>query len=507
MLNLKFIANISRFYHTVKHLKPKQIAYRLYYKLPKVKINQHISAIQFRSPAQQFSPFIKKNHNDNLTFLNKTEKYSDTIWNDQSIEKLWLYNLHYFDYLSLTTSRYIHRWLENNPINQGVGWEAYPLSLRIVNWIKYSLNGGEFSKEAINSLYLQSRALTKKIEHHILGNHIFENYKALCFVGLFFDGAEADSWFNTGFKGLKKEIKEQILEDGGHFELSPMYHSIILEDMLDIVNVFRTYGKRVPEAWLEKINKMRYWLEVMCHPDGEISFFNDATFGIAPSKQALNDYSLRLGLPHISHPEKEIIHLKDSGYVRINKDDLYLLIDVGRVGPSYQPGHAHADTLSYEVSYQSKRVVVNSGIDRYGLSDERLYQRSTQAHNATVVDEKNSSDVWSGFRVGKRALPKDLIIDQSGISITCSHTGYKHLMTRKFTIQNNEIKVEDSCIGELASYIHLCPDASIHLESENEYKVQDDQWFPAFGISIPSKQLVVKTSNQLSYVLKFNYIV
>ena len=66
--------------------------------------------------------------------------------------------------------------------------------------------------------------------------------KALIFAGLFFEGPDADRWVGLGLKILSKELNEQILEDGGHFELSPMYHSIILEDLLDIINILTVYS-------------------------------------------------------------------------------------------------------------------------------------------------------------------------------------------------------------------------------------------------------------------------
>ena len=116
-----------------------------------------------------------------------------------------------------------------------------PISLRIVNLIKYHLTCTRLSEESLHSLYLQSRYLFRTCEYHILGNHLFENYKALCFAGIFFAGKEAEKWNERGFEGLKEQISEQILVDGGHFELSPMYHCIILEGLLDIQVLFSAY--------------------------------------------------------------------------------------------------------------------------------------------------------------------------------------------------------------------------------------------------------------------------
>ena len=56
-------------------------------------------------------------------------------WNDPRFEKLWLYNLHYFE--KYCTTELIERWIKENPIGHGNGWEPYPVSLRVVNWIKW----------------------------------------------------------------------------------------------------------------------------------------------------------------------------------------------------------------------------------------------------------------------------------------------------------------------------------------------------------------------------------
>ena len=91
---------------------------------------------------------------------------------------------------------------------------------------------------------MQVRFLRKRLEIHLLGNHLFANAKALVFAGLYFTGNEADEWLGKGLAILEREVPEQVLRDGGHFERSPMHHGIILEDLLDLLNVFahKLYG-------------------------------------------------------------------------------------------------------------------------------------------------------------------------------------------------------------------------------------------------------------------------
>ena len=126
-------------------------------------------------------------------FLNEIHDLSEHDWDGDTLEKLWRYNLHYFDDLNAqdaATRKDWHRallvrWVRENPPATGTGWEPYPTALRIVNWIKWSLAGNELPDECLESLAVQTRWLAKRLEIHLLGNHLFANAKALVFAGLF----------------------------------------------------------------------------------------------------------------------------------------------------------------------------------------------------------------------------------------------------------------------------------------------------------------------------------
>src|SRR5262249_2959052 len=137
------------------------------------------------------------------------------------------------------------RWIDENPPARGNGWEPYPTSLRIVNWIKWVLSGNNPGTAIHQSLALQVRWLRRRLEWHLLGNHLIANAKALIFGGLYCDGAEADAWLDKGLAILAREAHEQVLPDGGHFELSPMYHAIVLEDFLDLINAAQTWPHKI----------------------------------------------------------------------------------------------------------------------------------------------------------------------------------------------------------------------------------------------------------------------
>jgi uncharacterized heparinase superfamily protein len=402
-------------------------------------------------------------------FLNEVRDLDGAAsWNDPGTRRLWLYNLHYFDDLNAEGAgarrewhlALIRRWIAENPCAEGSGWEPYPTSLRIVNWIKWALGGGRLSEEAVRSLAIQARHLARNVEYHLLGNHLFANGKALVFAGLFFQGKEADGWRGQGLKILRKEVPEQVLEDGGHFERSPMYHSLVLEDLLDLVNLSWTFpgafGGRaaLPGMWMEAAGRMLRWLRAMRHPDGEIVLFNDAAFGIAPSPATLEKYAARLGFDPVPDPGEGVTRLPGSGYVRVRSRESVVFLDAAPLGPDYLPGHGHADTLSFEWSLHGHRLLVDTGASLYDAGPERLHQRGTKAHNTVVVDGEDSSEVWCSFRVARRARPFGLSIAESDgiVEVACSHDGYRRLPgkvvhRRTWKIGSNRLRIEDALEG------------------------------------------------------------
>ena len=439
---------LLNYFHTVKYLKFSQLYYRILKRFIHPKVHSLEGVIATHRDSYIFHPLCGQKifSNNIVRFLNQDGKVDvSSDWNDETKAKLWLYNLHYFDDLSAFGAHsrkdiqieFISKWINENPAPLGNGWEPYPTSLRIVNWVKSFLSGINPDRVMLNSLAQQADFLSQDLERHLLGNHLFVNAKALIFAGLYLEGDEAQAWLRAGLNIYSKELKEQVLSDGGNYELTPMYHVIMLVDLLDLINLWSAYPDKIDAEIIEttkhKVKKMIDWLTCMSHNDSEISFFNDSTFGIAPQTSVVLEYATKLGIysplaDPVFSEMLSLFNLQNSGYVSVKSDEYSLIADLAQVGASYQPGHAHADTLSYEFSLGNQRVFVNSGISEYGLSEERLRQRKTAAHNTVVVNDLDSSQVWSGFRVAKRANILNRMVNpavDSSVRFSAAHNGFK----------------------------------------------------------------------------------
>ena len=561
------LKTIDRYFQTLRYLRPVQIYGRIWFNLKKAKVNAS-PAPPRRVVSGPWIPVATRapsllSQRDFL-FLNQSGSLSEIGWDGGQREKLWRYNQHYFDDLNARASAeratwhlaLIEDWIAQNPPGVGVGWEPYPTSLRIVNWVKWALSGNTLSQAALHSLAVQTRWLCQRLEFHLLGNHLFTNAKALVFAGLFFQGPEANGWLKRGTDILSAEIPEQILSDGGQFERSPMYHALALEDMLDLCNVLSSFetrnhtgeGEPADVAQGEEFDQsaelldfkslcesripgMLAWLKTIQHSDSEISFFNDAALGIAPSCAELEAYASRMGF-EVMPISKSSVHLKDSGYCRLQNASAVVLIDIAPIGPDYLPGHAHADTLSFELSLFSKRVFVNSGTSCYGSSPERHRQRGTAAHNTVVLNNQDSSEVWGGFRVARRARVQHARVEQYDevLVVQAEHDGYQRLSgspihARRIELSDHELIVTDTATlsdgkpykGLAVARFHAHPDLKISLTSRADYsgviqfsdgktlsltvpiaasvRVEPSTWHPRFGESVENQCLVIELLN------------
>jgi uncharacterized heparinase superfamily protein len=431
-------------------------------------------------------------------FLNNTADLGiNPDWAAKDKDRLWRYNLHYFSYLMAdgglpekSARHLIEHWIAGNPPGTRDSWDPFPISLRLVNWMKY-LSGTSsipvWTESAARSAFLQASWLENCLEYHLLGNHLFKNAKALIFAGIFFHGGGAERWLDNGLKILRKELGEQVLSDGGHFERSPMYHAMILEDCLDLLNVLTgtkagdgVSGETRPDLYdmaakLEAaVSRMAAFLQGMVHPDRDISLFNDAAFRTEQEPDRLFSYYEALTDRKLEDPDRELWAFPESGYfVMSPRPGDRLIADCGFIGPDYQPGHAHCDMLSFELSLKGRRIIVDSGCSRYEEGEIRRYNRGNMGHNTVSVDGCNQSEVWGAHRCARRARPLYAHLskgDDGALVFAGVHDGYRRLRGRPLHHRSirwdgDEIVIRDCLDGRgthsIESRLHIHPDLAV----------------------------------------------
>lgn len=461
------INKIKLLFYTIIYLKTSQVFYKVYYSIKNnFKSSKYVNLYHNHSLINWVN-YIENNRSyskdsQSFTFLNVEHKFSSIIdWNENKHGKLWTYNLNYFDFLNQdnmtkeTGLNLILDYIKNDEILID-GKEPYTISLRGINWIKF-LSKNKINDSQINSvLYNHYRILLKNIEYHLLGNHLLENAFSLLFGAFYFKN---EKLYNKSRKILIKQLDEQIYYDGGHFELSPMYHQIMLFRILDCIQLIKLNSWKNDD--LLKIlkkngSKMLSWLDNMTFNNGEIPMVNDCAFKIAPTTKELLNYAKYLGVDKID------IKLSDSGY-RLFKNKKYeLFMDMGEVGASYQPGHVHSDTFNFLLYVNNQPFIVDTGTSTYEKNQIRQIERSTRSHNTITVGDYDQTEVWGGFRVAKRA--KILSFVESDNEFSSSHDGYSKIgviHNRKFITNTDSVHIYDELnsqkIYEKVAYFHFHP--------------------------------------------------
>lgn len=540
--------NFNKFFllcNTMKYLKPIQVYYRLYYfarrRIRNLYGFQYPLAVRSESVPLALQPSIASYasvENKTFHFLNLSHTFENGIdWNFAEFGKLWTYNLTYFDYLQQEEMsrekglRLIYDFVDQAPAIRD-GLEPFPISLRGMNWVKF-LNLHSITEERIDdSLYAQYAILLDNLEYHLLGNHLLENGFSLLFGAYYF---QDERLYAKAKEILTEELKEQILEDGAHFELSPMYHQIMLYRVLDCINLVNSDSSLVIDDWKdrklqsyleEKAASMLQWLNMVSYKNGDIPLLNDSAKGIAPMTEQLNQYAKAL---QIIQSEGELrskrgslggpitdYQLLDSGYRKITKPRYECILDIGNIGPDYIPGHAHADTFNFELYIDGKPFIVDTGLSTYETNARRTEERSTASHNTVEVNAASSSEVWGGFRVADRATVTEA--KESADKIVATHNGYMKkfgiMHTRSWIFEDNTIIIKDSLnkTAKAVARLHFHPDVTeemiqkhiiIHKNplTSHQSRVTNYQYTPKFNKHTNATMLEISFSKELEITI------
>lgn len=445
MYTIQYIKRIQLFYQVWYRIKNRFLSihwYLTYLDNPLLNLNCKIDKL-LQTEQQEYFP------DNQFTFIGLQYSFKDEIdWNFQKHGKLWNYNLQYFSYLldekiAVEKRNQLLKDFSLNLLSGQIKPEPYPVSLRIINTLLFHGRHGIVDSDSTKALQLQIDYLQHNLEYHLLANHLLENYFAL-YVASF--ALNNDKLYRKSCLYLQKKLSEQILADGAHYERSPMYHSILLAKLLVCIDISKRNDRfdTTILPYLEKIaREMLGWIQEFSFPDGSWALMNDAAHDIAPNTNQLIRAGEFLGI----HPIKGT--LLSSGFRKLRGKDWEALINVGNIRPSYQPGHAHADMLSFCVWHKGEHIVIDPGTSTYAISEQRSYERSTLAHNTVTVNKKNQSDVWGGFRIGKRA--DCYIVQDTDTMIEAFHDGYRNMKIehrRCFQLKNDQLYLSDEIINK-----------------------------------------------------------
>jgi uncharacterized heparinase superfamily protein len=379
-------------------------------------------------------------------------------------------------------------WIAQNPPQFGVNWACtMDVAIRAVNWLwgyhffqDSPALTGEFRLVFFKSLLVHGRHVMDNLEwsEALTSNHYLSDIVSLVYLGILCpEFKEAARWREFGLQELWREMRKQVYDDGVDFEASVSYHRLATELFLSPIILCQLNGIPVPEEVLERLEKMIEFVMYYTKPDGTAPMIGDADNGrlhrlkvwAEPEREWLDhryllalgavlfqredftqaageqweeafwllgeravSFKERLGCQGLAVASPKSRAFPDGGVYVMRRNEMYMIIDAGSNGQNGNGGHAHNDTLSFELYAGGRTWIVDPGAYVY-TSDfgARNLFRSSAYHNVLIVDDNeiNRIDERALFSLANDAVPTvhRWEVSDDGDCLVASHSGYERL--------------------------------------------------------------------------------
>lgn len=481
------------YWNTIKNLEPVQIRHQILNRVKKRgKPQKYVSApkydkIRIAIPELDKDEEYLKRFDVEALMRNEVlllhERHGlNGAWKEYEASHLWNYNLHYLEFLvPLSVKHYVTgeekykskyveiltSWLDSADRNKDA-YEPYTISMRIPNLLIGMEFLGELGETLEQKIYAsligQYKYLQQHLELALLANHYLENLKAIVIGSIFFHEQDV---YHKYFDLFLRQVKEQVLPDGMHYERSLMYHKIILEGLLRVYKVLSSSHHNLDAE------KLLPWIRRMAEAMGSLEngfvstpLFNDAGDNVGKSCAALfaacREVCGELDTGKMGFP--------DAGYYRLDYRNCKVLFDCGDIGPKYMGGHAHNDCLSFELAIDGKKIFTNSGTGQY-QGNMRKFFRSTAAHNTMMIDDREQSELWGEHRAARRISHIRAVFKENAVAGQFrSYQG--DCFRRKMSWKDNALVIVDDIRSSDAGR-HMARQF-FHLVSEYRFERMED---------------------------------
>ena len=318
-------------------------------------------------------------------------------------------------------------WVKSNPVPvkptnklglHGSVWRTLETGIRGQSWfetMELFMDAPQFDAEAkylmTRSLVEQARYLNAYSTAFQHGNWQVSEASGLATIGIMLpELKEAANWRERGLHLLAQHMQEDVLPDGAHWEMTPGYHTWVMNEFMDVSLLCQTNGVKTT-SMLSRHEKMFDFLESISRPDRTLPAIGDAgnsKIGESMGRGALmyqqadfrylaeTNWNAELlwlfgadagnkfaALPS-RPPSFNSVLLPDCKYMVMrtgwNRDDKYLLFQCA----PWHSGHNHNDRLQVSV-FASRDLIVDSGQCSYDQPLSRELRQSA-AHNVVLID-------------------------------------------------------------------------------------------------------------------------
>ncbi len=406
-------------------------------------------------------------------------------------------------------------WLQKNPVHETTKsktWRTIEAGLRGESWIKamgYFVKSSAVTDEvfrqfldgmALHGAYLAACEVPFSVKSNwgVLENSgLYAIARMLEHVGGY---PEASSWAELAKARLIRQIGVQVLDDGVHWEMSPMYHNEVLKCFLEAMRNADLAGDRFPAEFREKVRDMAMADRIWQKPDNSqfaggdsdatdlrdvltvcASYFQDPVLKSGGYGQmdfeGIWDYGTEAAAAYemleAELPAETFTWQRDSGnfFLRSGweKDSDYFHLRCGSLGG----GHGHFDKGHMDLTIGGEDLLIDPGRYTYVDGADRRKFKSAAYHNSVTVDGAEYTHPTDSWGV-KGLLPalSGMCCRKGDYSLMeCGHLGYMdsgvYVERRVLAVGTRIYVVMDTCYGTgahtLTQHFHLAPEADFQI--------------------------------------------
>jgi len=394
-----------------------------------------------------------------LNFAGQKLVVENVMWEPVGMDENWLMELHGFEWLRdlrafggdkarLRARHMIKNWIENYDKWHELSWQPDVLGQRITSWmLGYSFFGESadeyFQVAFFESLSRQAMHLARSTSGKITGLSKIKALRGLIYASICLQGFEGK--IEKTFAQLIDALSKQILPDGGHISRSPSQQVEVLKALIEIRALLLAGGCELPEEIQHAIDRMAPALKFFRYKDGGLPLFHGSREGSPALLEMVLNRSYVKG-----RPLKEMPH---SGFQRIVKGQMQVMMDVGGLPTSEYSQKAHLGVLAFEMNYGRERIIVNCG-GSLSAGPWHTALRSTMAHSTVSLKQKNAGKIFDNGQVQCQArVTSQCDETKEAVLVDALHDGYlaefntQHQRRLFITDQGKTLVGEDSLCG------------------------------------------------------------
>ena len=405
-------------------------------------------------------------------------------WSPPSVGSQWLAAWHGFDWIAdLTTAGgaardaagdLVQSWLHENAVWPDVAGRADVVATRVFAWVAQFDEIGRRDQDhslrraILASLVAQVRHLARTASWEVAGAARLRALKGLI-TGRTALG-DSETRLAKVLKALEREVLVQVLPDGGHISRNPSLQLQVLQDLIDTRAVLRAGQIETPGGIQHAIERMAPMLRFFRHGDRRLALFNDSL----EEDGVLIDLVLTRSEAKGAAPS----HAIHTGFDRLQAGRSLVIVDTGRPPPHGFDETAHAGTLSFEISHERERIIVNCGAYRGPKSGWSRVARASAAHSVLVVADTNSTEIREDGALGHGpgSVGRERAEHEGQQWISATHDGYRDRFGLTYARQlflaadGEDLRGEERLTGnsgaDFAVRFHLHPSVQASLAED-----------------------------------------